>query len=112
MDDMYSREYSVKDGRAAFYACCLQDIKQSAANCGWAIGVHGTLAHDMDLMAMPWTEWATSADEMIKNIEALFEYSEVIPTQKDTTSKPNGRVVYIINIFADFYLDINVIERL
>ena len=25
--------------------------------------------------------------------------------------KPNNRVVYTISIFADYYLDINVIER-
>lgn len=31
--------------------------------------------------------------------------------QVDKTSKPNGRVVYTIPIYADFYLDINVIEK-
>ena len=30
--------------------------------------------------------------------------------RKDTTSKPNKRVVYTLPIYADFYLDINVIN--
>ena len=53
------RESVTTNGRAAFYACMWDDFRQAAMDCGWALGLHGSLASDMDIMAMPWTENAT-----------------------------------------------------
>ena len=66
------------------------------------------------IMAMPWVENATSADEMIDNLAACFGFSEYWIKHQlsvDRASKPNGRVVYTIPIHGDFYLDINVIQN-
>ena len=99
------------NGRAAFYACMWDDFRQAAMDCGWALGLHGSLASDMDIMAMPWTENATSADDMIQHlIDTCFYDNHLSDFIKHTQEKPNHRVVYTISIFADFYLDINVIE--
>ena len=102
------------NGRAAFYASVWPDLRQSAMNCGWALALHGSLASDMDIMAMPWVEGAVSADEMVRNLIKSFGFSEYwmkYMMQVDRTSKPNGRVVYTIPIYSDFYIDLNVIER-
>ena len=105
------REAVTTNGRAAFYACMWNDFRQAAMDCGWALGLHGSLASDMDIMAMPWTENATSADDMIKYmIEKCFCGNRIAEFEKHDGVKPNKRVVYTISIFADFYLDINVIE--
>jgi hypothetical protein len=105
------RESVTANGRAAFYACMWDDFRQAAMDCGWALGLHGSLASDMDIMAMPWTEKATSADNMIKYIlTKCFVGSHIAKFIKTKNEKPNHRVVYTISIFADFYLDINVIE--
>ena len=105
------RESVTANGRAAFYGCGWDDFRQAAMDCGWALGLHGSLASDMDIMAMPWTEKATSADDMIKNIlTKCFVGSHIAKFIKTKNEKPNHRVVYTISIFADFYLDINVIE--
>jgi hypothetical protein len=102
------------NGRAAFYATMWGDLRQAAMNCGWALGLHGSLASDMDIMAMPWTNTATSADYMIKQLIGCFGFSAFWienQMQVDRIGKPNGRVVYTIPIYADFLLDINVIEH-
>ena len=105
------RESVTTNGRAAFYACMWDDFRQAAMDCGWALGLHGSLASDMDIMAMPWTEKATNADDMIKNIlTKCIVGSHIAQFIKTKNETPNHRVVYTISIFADFYLDINVIE--
>lgn len=88
------------------------DIKQVAINNGWAVGLHGSLASDMDIMAMPWTKEAIPAMELMKKIDDLLTKPDVLYYGiKKTTDNPNNRVVYTIHIWADFYLDINVIEK-
>lgn len=110
-----SREAVTTNGRAAFYACMWDDFRQAAMDCGWALGLHGSLNSDMDIMAMPWVEDAKPADEMIDHlISTCFGESDWArpPHFKKTRPgfKPNNRIVYTIPIFADFYLDINVIQ--
>lgn len=59
---MKSREHVVANGKAAFYACIWDDLRNAAMDCGWALGLHGSLANDMDIMAMPWVEDAKPVD--------------------------------------------------
>lgn len=35
---------------------------------GYAIGVHGSMSRDLDLIAVPWVESASSPDELLKEI--------------------------------------------
>lgn len=106
-----SNEHCVMNGRASFYACILEDLKVAAGNCGWALGLHGSLSHDMDIMAMPWTEDAKPVGTMIQALSDCFTDNpwkgrHVTPHY----DKPNNRVVYTINIHSNWYLDINVIK--
>lgn len=111
---MKDRKSVTCNGRAAFYASMWNDFRQAAMDCGWALGLHGSLASDMDIMAMPWVENATTADVMVQRLVDLFNFSEFWKENLisvDKTSKPNGRVVYTIPIYADFYIDLNIIEK-
>lgn len=108
---MKSREHVVTNGRAVFYACMWEDFRKAALNCGWALGLHGSLNSDMDIMAMPWIEECKSVEEMIIALEdCLTKPDERIFKTTRSNDKPNNRVVYTIHIFSDFYLDINIIE--
>lgn len=60
---MKSREHITCNGKAAFYASIYDDLRNAAMDCGWALGLHGSLSSDMDIMAMPWTENAKSVEE-------------------------------------------------
>lgn len=35
-------------GKASFYACIYENLKQVALECGWALGLHGSLNSDME----------------------------------------------------------------
>lgn len=106
-----NREAVTCNGRTAFYACMWEDIRQCAMDCGWAVSLHGSLASDMDIMAMPWVENAVSFKEMIDRVSKLFKDNELSSQYVITyNDKPHGRVVATIPIWADFYLDISTIN--
>ena len=101
----------LKDNHAIFWVFIFPKIREVAAQCGWAIGVHGSVVNDLDLMAMPWVEEHTTADNLAECIASVVTtpefYREPI---KDNKSKPNNRVVY--TIFAGgTYIDLNMINN-
>ena len=109
---MKSREAITSNGKAVFYASIYNDLCQKALSCGWALGLHGSLSNDMDIMAMAWTDDAKPVEEMIQALSDCFDKSPF----KDMHTvphygKPNNRVVYTMSIWGDFYLDINVIQN-
>ena len=108
---MKSREHIVCNGKAAFYACIWDDLRQAAMDCGWALGLHGSLNSDMDIMAMPWTEDAKDVDEMIEALSNCFTESPFKEEHKYAHwGRVHNRVIYTMSIWADFHLDISVIE--
>lgn len=107
---MKSREHVVTNGRAIFYAAMWEDFRKAALDKGWALALHGSLASDMDIMAMPWTETATEPMEMINALRNCFDEPKEIGCS--TSKMPNNRIVYTMSIWADFYLDINIIEEI
>ena len=109
---MKNREAVTCNGRSAFYACMWDDIRQCAMDCGWAVALHGSLTSDMDIMAMPWTNEATSFEQLIEEIKNLFEHNELAHHSTiHYYSKPHGRIVATIPIWWDFYLDISTMPR-
>jgi hypothetical protein len=108
----YDNETIINYGKAIFYATIYEDLKRVAKECGWAVALHGSLNNDMDIMAMPWVEGAEPVEELIKGISDLFVDNPFHHMNGEPyKNKPNGRVVYTIHIFKDFYLDINIIQR-
>lgn len=108
---MKSREHVTTSGRASFFASIYDDIRQAAMDCGWALGLHGSLSSDMDIMAMPWVEDAKPVEEMIDAMINCFTdnpFNDL--SRKPYYNKPNNRVVYTIHIWSNWYLDINVIQ--
>jgi len=105
------RKSITTNGRAAFYACIYPDLLKIALDCGWALGLHGSLTSDFDIMAMAWTEDAKPIEDLIKSLCELFIDNPYLKNEiKPFTDKPKNRIVYTIPIWADFYLDINVIK--
>ncbi|MEO1254632.1 MAG: hypothetical protein AAFY41_07085 [Bacteroidota bacterium] len=75
---MKDREAVTTNGRAVFYASMWNDFRQAAMDHGWALGLHGSLANDMDIMAMPWTKNASHVSEMILSLRRCFGKSKDI----------------------------------
>jgi len=102
------RETITTNGRAVFYAALWDDLRQAAIAKGWALGLHGSLSNDMDIMAMPWVDGATTDVEMIDALKKCFTDSQCITME--ISDMPNNRRVFTLSIWADFYLDINIIK--
>lgn len=99
------------NGRPAFFASMYEDIRECAMDLGWAVALHGSLASDMDIMAMPWTETAVTFERLIQKISKLFEGNPMSELYSISyNKKPHGRVVATIPIWEDFYLDISTIK--
>lgn len=77
---------------------------------GYALAVHGSVANDFDLIAVPWIETAsdpqTVANECNERFAAKF-------SKADGERRPHGRVAYKLNLsFAACSLDVSFTPRL
>ena len=64
-------------------------IREVARLGGWAIGIHGTMARDIDLIAVPWTENAVSCETLVSLI--VNEIGYTTQGQPITKPRPGGR---------------------
>lgn len=83
-------------------------IWKIARECGYAVGLHGSMKRDCDLIAVPWTDEAVLAFDLIYRLcEAL--HAQVLGP---VAGKPHGRLGWILQV--DGYvkvIDISVVPR-
>jgi len=79
-----------KDALEALYLSLLPKIREAARAVGYAIGVHGSLRRDMDLIAVPWVDGAVDKEELVRAIHraACGLESQSYSWEK----KPHGRI--------------------
>lgn len=97
----------LKDNNAIFWTFMFPKMRETAANLGWALGIHGSVVHDLDVMAMPWTEDHADADTLAKNLAGVCNHWEECQYTKHEGEKPCGRIVYTIPAGAS-YIDLSV----
>lgn len=56
------------DEMERFYNRCLPAIREAARAQGYAIGLHGSMRRDLDLIAVPWVAVPAHRDELAKAI--------------------------------------------
>lgn len=106
---MKDRTEVITNGRAVFYSVIWNDFRQKALELGWALALHGSMASDMDIMAMPWTEEARPLPELINAIsDSIGETIWKDSHSKPYYDKPHNRIVYTFSISGDFYIDLSV----
>ncbi len=92
-----------------FYACFVPAFIDVAREHGYALGFHGSMATDFDIMAVPWTEEATSGRKLV---EALAERVGVFAENGDKlegpTERPHGRQSWAIVLGSILVFDISV----
>lgn len=108
---------------ALFYLSRFDEIRAVARGLGYAIGLHGTLSRDFDLIAVPWVEDARPAADLAEAIRALIGgYIAVRESGHDgITHKPHGRMAWSIHFPYDAkayelaggcaYIDLSVMPR-
>lgn len=78
---------------------------------GYCLAVHGSLRHDIDLVAAPWRDLATSqeslAKEMRKACEAIIGFAHENEGE-NPTKKPYGRLAWSFHLGGGPYIDLSV----
>lgn len=79
-------------------------------NHGYALAVHGSLARDFDLIAIPWTDCAEEPDEVIASIANASMASRVVGVPEN---KPHGRIAYTLSVgFGECACDLSFMPRI
>lgn len=99
-----------KEGYLIVYINYLPKLREAAKELGYAIAVHGSMTRDFDLIAVPWTENASSQKELVEAFEKVVNYNllHLMPTGKE--KKPYGRTAYDIHIGHGMYIDLSIID--
>jgi hypothetical protein len=64
---------------AIYYLNLLPEIRKIAEAHGYAIGLHGSMMRDFDLIAAPWIEDASPAEVLVEKIRAAVN-GHIIPS--------------------------------
>ena len=115
----------------ALYAALLPGLRATAHEHGYALGVHGSMLTDLDLIAAPWRETASPADVLAEALREMV--GGVIPprspmwcgrvecapascdhTDANPSTRAHGRLAYAIRLGPGDggpYLDVSVMPR-
>lgn len=105
---------STPDGAArrtapACFVAMYPHLRDIARELGYALAVHGSVARDFDLLAVPWIEQAaapaTLAEAIRAEVGGLFLDSDNLPHRK-----PHRRVAYLIHLGGGPYIDLSIVE--
>lgn len=101
--------------RAPVYAVLFTGLSDIVRSHGYALAAHGSMQTDMDVVAIPWTEGATSAEELV---EGIVEYLSVFSMLVDgevkrygPEQKPHGRVAWVLALGYGAQLDISIMPK-
>ncbi len=94
-------------------------LRETAREHGYALGVHGSLARDIDLIAVPWTGEACSQVELAEAIrrkaEEVCGFAFLHPLEDRPFfhggmpgSKPHGRLAWAFHLGGGPYIDLSV----
>lgn len=76
---------------------------------GYALAVHGSLARDFDLIAVPWTQQPATPETVIASIAADGLAFRVIG---EPERKPHGRIAYTLSVgFGECACDLSFIHN-
>lgn len=81
-----------QDDLEAFFSSVLPKIREAARRCGYAIGVHGSMRRDLDLIAAPWIADHTDKDTLAREIQLAACGMAQTTYKWDSQPKPCGRV--------------------
>lgn len=83
-----------------------------AKRLGYAIALHGSFVRDLDVVAIPWTDEAVSAEELTEALRAEVHGWVCKDRDPTPTVKPHGRLTWSIHLEDGIgYVDLSVMPR-
>jgi hypothetical protein len=97
---------------ASVYAWMVPAIREVARGHGYAIGLHGSMARDLDLIAVPWMDNAATTEVLVeavmKAVGGQFAPHDM-GFDRNPCHKPHGRRAWSIYFSGMmFYIDLSV----
>lgn len=90
----------------AGYVGLLTILSDVARKNGYALGLHGTLSRDMDVIAVPWNEWSTHPEALTKALAKAIAIDEVAIHGPEL--KPHGRLAYTLALGMGARIDLSI----
>jgi hypothetical protein len=85
----------------------IERIRKVARDHGYAVAIHGSRKRDLDLIAVPWTDEASTAEELLNALNERENCSYGPPNER-----PHGRVGHVLHGFAGCkYVDLSITPR-
>lgn len=100
-----------KDGKPlpslmpAMYSHRLAEIQQTALECGYAVAIHGSMARDLDVIAVPWYPEAVRAERLVNH---LCDVLGCLVTPDSPAEKPHGRLAFTLLMGGACFMDLSV----
>lgn len=92
----------------AYAAAMYPELAAIARRHGYALAVHGSLARDLDLVAIPWVEEAGDPDSLLDEITATFAVQRL----RGMGVKPHGRLAFTLCVgFGQCSIDLQFVAR-
>lgn len=90
----------------------IRPLRERAKALGYALAEHGSMARDIDLVAIPWTESAVAPEALANSLRQVLQklypiQGEVPPN--DAHPKPHGRLCWSWWIRTWTYIDLSII---
>lgn len=97
---------------ASVYAWMVPALRAIAREHGYAIGLHGSMARDLDLVAVPWVDNAASAEVLVaavmKAVGGSFAPADW-GFERNPAIRPHGRRAWSIYFSGSmFYIDLSI----
>lgn len=100
------------------YVAIIGLLSDVAKQHGYALGVHGTLGRDLDLIAVPWIEEAADHEKLIEAMAHVAGGKVPVMFQDDSGQlcdnpilRPHGRLGYVIHLGGGPYIDVSVMPK-
>lgn len=86
----------------------LADVQMVARGLGYALALHGSVARDVDLVAVPWVAEAVPPDELVAGLMETIGRCDFC-TINEPSAKPHRRLSWAIWMHEyDTYIDLSV----
>lgn len=93
----------------------LPDMVDVARGRGYALALHGSLARDIDIAAIPWVEGAGGPDDLVDDLVDYLKtvFGAACCLKEQMTEKPHGRKAYTIHLSNTLiYIDLSIMPRI
>lgn len=106
----------LKAPNGAMHAILYPFLAMRCADVGYALTIHGSVGRDLDLVAIPWTTAAVSAEELVEHVCKTMD-DQVFFSDADKNGKhgekPHGRRCWSLHLKAwtGSFIDLSVMPR-